>query len=404
MEQKWNILIVHNKYQFSGGEDTVVEQDAKLLKKYGHNVIHYYRSNNELHTMNLFQKLCLPFTTLFSFRTYREIKKLIREHHIDVVHVHNTLPLISYAAYYAAKKSRCTLIQTIHNFRLVCPNALLFRDGHICEDCLQKGLLSSVRHSCYRSSRLQTLTVAFTLKLHRLAHTFHMPDAYITMTQFNKEKLSGIIPADKFFFKANYLEEETLPELSDEVLSHAPYFVYASRIETVKGIFTVLEAFRGLPDEHLIVIGNGPEEEEAVSYLEKHHMTNVKMAGYLPHDKTVALLKHAKATIFPSLLYEGGFPLTIIESFSVSTPVIVSNSPNIRSNIKEGYNGFLFETGSSSSLLSKIKAFHKLAQDHAALQQLKENARRCYEETYTEDAVYHRMYEIYQTAIQNGKS
>lgn len=404
MDQKWNILIVHNKYQFSGGEDTVVEQDAKLLSKNGHTVTHYYRSNNELHTMNPFQKLFLPFTAFFSFRTWRDIRKLIQEKHIDIVHVHNTLPLISYSVYYAAKKNHCALVQTIHNFRLVCPNALLFRNGHVCEECLTKGLFSSVRHSCYRNSRLQTFVTAFALKLHRLLHTFHMPDAYITMTEFNKEKLSSIIPADQFFFKANYLEEEILPQPSAELMSFAPYFVYASRVETVKGIFTVLEAFKELREERLIVIGSGPEEKEAAAYLEKNHMTNVKMAGYLPHDQTVALIKHAKAAIFPSLLYEGGFPLTIIESFSVSTPVIVSNSPNISSNVKEGYNGFLFETGSSSSLLDKIKAFNSLIQDSKAEAALKENARRCYEESYTEEAVYHRMHEIYQTAIRNSKS
>lgn len=404
MDTKWNILIIHNKYQFPGGEDTVVEQDANLLTKYDHNVIHYYRSNNELHTMNLLQKLCLPFTTFFSFRTYRDIKKLIEKHNIDIVHVHNTLPLISYSAYYAAKKSHCTLVQTIHNFRLICPNALLFREGHLCEECLTKGLFSSVRHSCYRGSRLQTLAVAFTLKLHRILNTFHMPDAYITMTQFNKKKLSSIIPSDKFFFKSNYLEEKMQPELYSDAFSFAPYFVYASRIETVKGVFTVLETFKNLPDEYLIIIGNGPEEEAAASYLKKHHMTNVKMTGYLPHDKTVSLLQHAKATIYPSLLYEGGFPLTIIESFSVSTPVIVSNSPNIASNIKEGYNGFLFETGSPSSLLDKINEFNNLVKDSITEQQLKKNARRCYEESYTEEVVYHHMLEIYQTAAKNSSS
>ena len=400
MKNTWNILIVHNKYQFAGGEDTVVEQDSRLLQKYGHNVIHYYRNNNELHSMNIFQKLCLPFTTFFSFRAYRDIKKLIKEHNIDIVHVHNTLPLISYSVYYAAKKSGCCLVQTIHNFRLICPNGLLFREGQICQNCLDKGLFSSVRHGCYRNSKIQTLTVAFSLKLHRLLHTFHMPDAYITMTEFNKQMLSSIIPADKFFFKANYLEKENLPDVTAD-LPKKPYFVYASRVETVKGIFVVLEAFKELKDEHIVIIGNGPEDEQVAAYIAEHHMTNVTLAGFQPHEKTVAYLQHAKATIFPSLLYEGGFPLTIIESFSVSTPVIVSDSPNISSNIKEGVNGFLFETGSSASLIEKIKEFNTLAENAEKLTALKSNAYHSYEETYTQECVYKRMHSIYETAQKN---
>ena len=136
MEKTYKVLIVHNEYQFAGGEDTVVRQDAELLKKHGHSVFYYIRKNEELRNAQTFKKLLLPFTTVFSMRSYKEIRELIRREHIDIVHVHNTLPLVSYSCYFAAKKEKARLIQTIHNFRLVCPNALFYRDGHICEDCL----------------------------------------------------------------------------------------------------------------------------------------------------------------------------------------------------------------------------------------------------------------------------
>lgn len=401
MQKLYNILIIHNKYHFPGGEDTVVEQDTKLLEQHGHNVFHYYRSNDELATLSPIQKLFVPFRTIFSLKTYREIKALIKEHHIDIVHVHNTFLMTSFSAYYAAKKMKCSLIQTIHNFRLVCPNALLFRNGHICEDCLNSNLLCSVKHKCYRDSTLQSATLAVTLAVHRILHSFNKPDAYITMTEFNKLKLGHIIPSEKFYFKANYLEPETLDNTL--ALPSQPYFVYASRVERIKGIFTVLEAFRQLPNEHLIVIGSGPDESEVQSYIAKYHMKNVTLLGYLPHNQTVTYLADAKAMIFPSLLYEGGFPLTIIESFSVSTPVIVSDSPNISSNIKEGYNGFLFETGSSKSLLEKLKHFNKIASNPEQKQQLQEHAYQSYLDTYTADNVYQRMMEIYNAAYNHSQ-
>ena len=140
MDKSYRILIVHNEYQYAGGEDTVVKQDAMLLSEHGHSVFFYIRKNEELRHISVIKKLMLPFTTVFSFRAYREIRELIRNEHIDIVHVHNTLPLISYSCYFAAKKEKVKLIQTIHNFRIVCPNALFYRDGHICEDCLERDL------------------------------------------------------------------------------------------------------------------------------------------------------------------------------------------------------------------------------------------------------------------------
>lgn len=155
--KKQNILIVHNYYQIPGGEDTVVANEKKMLEKHGHKVILYSRNNAELKQMSKIQKAFLPITTVFNPRTYRDIKKLIGEEKIEVVHVHNTLNLVSPAVYYAARRMRVPVVQTIHNFRLLCPGATFYRDGHICEDCVEYGLKCAVKHSCYRESKIQTL-------------------------------------------------------------------------------------------------------------------------------------------------------------------------------------------------------------------------------------------------------
>ncbi|MBY0145123.1 glycosyltransferase [Neobacillus niacini] len=210
MEKKKKILIVHNYYQIPGGEDTVVANEKKLLEEHGHQVVLYSRNNNELKGMAKLQKLCIPFSTVFSIRTYREVKNIIIKEKIDVVHVHNTLNLISPSVYYAAFSKNKPVIQTIHNFRLLCPAATFYREGRICEDCVDKGLKCAVSNKCYRGSRLQTLGCVFTLKLHRLLGTYKKLN-YICLTEFNKEKLlmlnkgkKQLIDPNKVFVKPNF--------------------------------------------------------------------------------------------------------------------------------------------------------------------------------------------------------
>ena len=410
----FHILIIHNEYQFAGGEDTVVKQDAALLEKHGHKVFFYTRKNEELKSYTKLQKLCLPFTTIFSLKSYREIKKVIRQNQIDIVHVHNTLPLVSYSAYYAAKKECCKLIQTIHNFRLVCPNALFYRDGHICEDCLEKGLLCGVKHGCYRGSKAQTAMVAFSLKMHRMLGTFKKPDAYIALTAFNKEKISSVVDPEKIFIKPNYLAlsesllSDTAPANTDFLFQDSPalnapvtavdsfvpfsYYIYAARLEQVKGIFVLLEAFQKLPSEKLLLLGTGPDEEKVKEFIEKNKMDNVICLGFIPHDKTLSYLRNAKALIFPSLWYEG-FPMTIVESLACGTPVIASDTPNITETIHSGENGHTFATGNSKALRLAITHLASLSAEN--YNQMRSNARTTYESCFTETIIYQRLMNIY---------
>ncbi|MEH7111505.1 glycosyltransferase [Neobacillus niacini] len=211
---KPKILIVHNYYQIPGGEDTVVANETKLLKQKGHEVVFYSRNNSELKDLNLFQKLCLPFTTVFSIKTYREVKEVIKKQNIDIVHVHNTLNLISPSVYYAAFACKVPVVQTIHNFRMLCPAATFYRNGNICEDCTSKGLKCAIKYSCYRQSKLQTIACVVTLKLHRFFGTYKKLN-YICLTEFNMLKLlelnkgkKKIIDPEKVFIKPNFINIE----------------------------------------------------------------------------------------------------------------------------------------------------------------------------------------------------
>ena len=166
--RKQKVLIVHNYYQVPGGEDTVVANEKALLEQNGHKVILYSRNNSELKNMNILQKLMLPVNIIFNFKTYSDIKRIIKNKRIDIVHVHNTLSLISPSVYYAAIACKVPVVQTMHNFRFLCPGATFYRDGHICEDCVKKGLMCSIKHNCYRNSKIQTLACVLNMNFHRM--------------------------------------------------------------------------------------------------------------------------------------------------------------------------------------------------------------------------------------------
>jgi len=202
---KEKVLLVHNFYQIGGGEHTVFENEKKLLEENGHNVICYTRDNSELKS-SILKKILLPFTTIFSVKTYFEVKKLLKSEQIDIVHCHNTFPMISPAVYYAAKSCDIPVVQTIHNFRFLCPNALFYRDGNVCEDCLKCGLKTAIKYGCYRNSKIQTAVVSAMLLVHRKLDTYKKIN-YIFLTEFNKEKFKCLLGdyTDKQFVKPNFV-------------------------------------------------------------------------------------------------------------------------------------------------------------------------------------------------------
>lgn len=355
---KERVLIVHNYYQVPGGEDTVVANEKKMLEDNGHEVILYSRNNSELKKFSKFQKLCLPFTTVFSIRTYIEVKKIIREKKIDIVHVHNTLSLISPSVYYAAFSYKVPVVQTIHNFRLLCPGATFYRDGVICEDCVSKGLKCALKHRCYRGSLVHTLACVITLNVHRLLGTYKKLN-YICLTEFNKKKLlelnSGVekrIDESRVFVKPNFvnIDREIIP-----FKKRKNQFVFAGRIDKLKGIDLLLEAWKGIKDSDLIICGTGPEEEWCKRFINENELSNVHMMGFLPNIKVMDIIGESRALILPTQWYEG-FPVTVVESLACGTPVIGSNIGNVGILIEDGVTGLKFQFDSVDSLKITVES------------------------------------------------
>ena len=393
--KQYRILQVHNFYQIPGGEDVVVRNEKRLLEEHGHKVYTYYRSNAELKEGSRFGKLFVPFTAIYSFKTVREVKKLIKEYQIDIVHVHNTLTMVSPSVFYAAFSCHVPIVQTLHNFRMLCPAGSFFRDNVICEECVQGGLKCAVKHKCYRNSKLQSFVSAAVLKVHRVLGTYRKVN-FICLTEFNRNKLlalGDIVDAKKIFIKPNFtfaegIEPSNAPEQEE-------YYLFAGRVEALKGVDIAIKAFEQIPDRKLYIAGTGPMMDEMQAYVKEHNIQNVKFLGYLQKEDMTEKFYHAKAVIMTSQCYEA-FAMTIAEAYSYGVPVIAGRVGNMEGMVQEGVTGVKFTYNSSSDLAEKVKEFEQL--DRVTL---KENAREFYQERLRPEDNYQKLMEIYESISAN---
>ena len=388
------ILIVHNYYKIPGGEDTVVDNEAKLLESHGHEVFFYTRTNHEMEAYGTLQKCLLPINTIFSLKSYKEVLKILDEKNIDIMHVHNTVCVISPSVYFAAFKKRIPVVQTIHNFRLLCPAATFLRNGKICEECVGKGLFHACKYACYRYSKLQTFALAFTESLHKALGTYRKLN-YICLTDFNRNKLLSInskkdnINKNNVYVKPNFVLNplEIIPfnKRKDQV-------VYAGRLDETKGIKILFQAWKEISKYELVVCGTGPLEAWCKEYINYHQISNIKMLGFVENNKVLDIIARSKASILPTQLYEG-FPMVLVESFSRGTPVIGSNLGNVGSIIVEGKNGFCIDPTSSNSIIQKVNELCDICNETF------EYAKR----VYSPEENYKKLISIYRSILEGEK-
>lgn len=394
---KENILIVHNYYQVPGGEDTVVANEKRMLEENGHNVILYERDNSELKTYSVARKMLLPITTIFNLKTYNDIRKIILKHRIDVVHVHNTFNIISPAVYYAGVSMKVPVVQTVHNFRLMCPGATFYRNNNVCEECCEKGLFCSVKYGCYRGSKIQTLACAIGTQIHRFTGIYKKIH-YICLTEFNKRKLlqQGQIADKQISIKPNFGRENgnIIP-----FSKRKSQIVYVGRLDELKGIKILLKTWKRIEesssagDLELVVCGTGPLFDWCADYISKNSLSKIVLKGHLPNAEAIKLIGESKAIILPTQWYEG-FPMTIIEAASVGTPVIGSDIGNVGSVIQNGVNGYKFAPNDDKEL-QRIILTENL--------DLVDNVYALFREKYTKEVNYQQLLNCYREARKNEK-
>jgi glycosyltransferase involved in cell wall biosynthesis len=383
------ILSVHNSYQNPGGEDQVFAQETDLLRSHGHQVLLYQASNDEVKRKN---PLVLLGDTIWNKQVHAELHALMHREAPDIIHVHNTFPVISPAVYYAANEEGIPVVQTLHNYRMLCPAATFFRDGHVCEDCLGKQIpWPGVVHGCYRGSRLATAAGAAMLATHNYKGTWrNAVSAYIALTDFARSKfIQGGFPEDKIFVKPNYLQSDPGPGKG-----RGNYAFFVGRLTPEKGITTMLAAWQEIGNElPLQMAGDGPLADEVEKTTRE--MESVTWLKWLPREEILERMKNASVLILPSTWYEG-FPMIVAEAFAVGLPVIASNLGSLSSIVDHHRTGLHFEAGQASGLVEAVRWW--LA--HPAESTLmRSQARLEYETKYTAEANYEQLMEVYQAVL-----
>ncbi|WP_342745952.1 glycosyltransferase family 4 protein [Brunnivagina elsteri] len=381
--------MAHNYYQQTGGEEQVFLAECNLLENYGHQVYRYILNNDQIETT---PPLELLGKTIWNRDVYREMRSLIQQHHIQIVHFHNTFPLISPAAYYAAKAEGAGVVQTFHNYRLLCPNALFLRDGKICEDCLGKAIpWQGIEHNCYRGSKSASAAVVTMLTTHRLLQTWNRQvDAYIALTDFARDKfIQGGLSPEKVFVKPNFVDLD--PGVGE---GKGGYALFVGRLSVEKGIDVLLDAWAQIGTKiPLKILGDGLLASE-VSKATKN-LPGIEWLGRRPMDDVYALMQNAQFLIFPSKWYEG-LPRTLIESFACGTPVIAANLGAMSSFVTPYETGLHFQPGNSDDLVTQVE----WAIAHPELlSNMRHKARTDFEVKYTPENNYWQMLDIYRLAI-----
>jgi glycosyltransferase involved in cell wall biosynthesis len=383
------ILVAHNSYQQAGGEDRCVADEVALLQAYGHQVTQYRLSNDTIDGMN---RLALASRTIWSRSAFGELRELFRTHRPQVAHFHNTFPLMSAAAYSAARSEGVPVVQTLHNFRLCCANALLFRDGEVCEACLGKmAPWRGIVHKCYRDSRSASAAVATMIAVHRTLGTWRSSvDVYIALTESSRRKLvEGGLPAQKIAIKPNF----TYPD-PGRGTGNGNYAVYVGRLSAEKGITTLLDAWRRLENViPLRLVGDGPMAAAVQSAASRSHA--IEWIPGVPHKAVLQLIGEAQFLVLPSECYET-FARVVMEAFAKGTPVIVSGLGAMAEIVEDGHTGLHFAPGNACDLAEKARA---MLADASRLRRMRQSARKTFEENFTADANHKVLMEIYDRAM-----
>lgn len=440
------ILQVHNLYRLPGGEDVVAEQEASLLGE--HHTVEQWMRDNTTELRPLYRRLLLPLTTHYSRASRKRMEKRLRRGGYDLMHVHNFFPLFTPSIFEAARDCGVPSVLTLHNYRLIHPNGLLFHDGEIDERSVKGSAWSCVRDGVYRDSLLQTAVVARMIEYHRRRGTWHrVPTLFIALTDFARRKLAeGGLPEERIRVKPNFSADPgdeiflrrmqrlrassmpgarhateavrsdpadavvaaqkpptgtggtggpgRIPEVGDTAEN---YFLFAGRVSREKGVRDLVETWlRHRPDATLRIAGDGPESRELQTMSKGH--PGIRWLGRIDRENLLRQMEGATALLFPSRWYEG-FPMTLVEAFSVGCPAIATDIGSQGEIVEEERSGLRVPVGDTLALAGAVQRLS----DPALVQRLSEGARRQYLERYTPERNYSRLMEIYREAIELEK-
>ncbi len=389
------ILIAHNRYQQPGGEDAVVKTEFNLLKDFGEEVRLYERTNDEINHYSVVQKINFLWNMGWSEDSYNDIRRVLKEFSPEVVHFHNIFFTLTPSVYQACRDEDIPVVQSLHNFRLLCSNGLFFRNNKVCEECLDhKNLWRGVYYGCYRNSRLMTALMVRMLKDHWDKRTWlDQINLYIAFTEFSRCKyITAGIPPEKIAVKPHVNPNHSSWENSDK-----GYALFVGRLAPEKGVKVLLEAWKKRPLLPLKIVGDGPLATELKK--EAQNIKQVEFLGFVSQDRCGDYMKGAKFLLIPSLCYEN-FTRVVAESYSYGIPVLASSLGGFPEVVLDKETGLLFRPGDADDLLTKIEWFLSHENYRSSMQQ---NIRKVYATTYGARKNYETLMDIYKKAITNKK-
>jgi glycosyltransferase involved in cell wall biosynthesis len=390
------ILQVHNRYRTSspGGEDRVVDQEFAALRKHGHTVERFERFNDDIEGFSAVRAVRVPFDVVWSDATRRDLKRTIERFRPDVVHVHNTFPLMSPSVLYACKATKTPVVVTLHNYRLACPSGELFRDDHSCRECVGHLPIPAVRHGCYRSS-LESAPVALSSALHMRSWRT-IPSAFIFISEGQRELMSPLrLPADRSFVKHNLVPTSIAPAATVET---QPIVVYAGRTTSAKGVRLLMRAWDGYlaaggSGLKLVMAGTGPLDNEIEAWSATRPST--EFLHMLSRDECAALVASARAVVVPSEWPET-FGLVAIEAMACGVPPIAPAHGSFPTLIDSDEDGVLFDPGNAEAL---AKVLLDVDEDPERFATIGQNARNTYGQRFDPDENVQQLLDIYEFAI-----
>ena len=390
------VLLVHNQYRTAApsGEDAAVRDEKRMLEKRGVQVFTFDRCNDDIDLSSFVARTAVVANTIWSQRSRADLRRVIQTVRPDVVHVHNTFAMLSPSVYGACKAEGVRVVQTLHNFRFFCPAALFLRDGKPCEECVERSLLQSVRHRCYRNSAGATATLAAMLGLHRAIGTYanHI-DRYIAPSEFARSKaIKGGILEHKLVVKPNFVPDPPPPGRGG-----GGYAVYVGRLLEGKGADILIAAWRSMPSIRLMVVGDGALRPQLEAMARRERM-NIEFVGTQQRVAVLKAIADAELLIMPSVCYET-FGLTVAEAFACGTPVLASRIGSLDELVKEGVTGRKFIAGDPQDL---AKVARIMLADEVALHRMRLHARAYFEANLTEEQNFYQLMKIYADVIGAG--
>lgn len=390
------IVVVHNRYRSAvpSGENQVVDREVTALAALGHDVVRFERSSDDIGHWSRAKKASLPLRVLWNADARRDLTGLLREHRPDVVHVHNTFPLLSAAVLYACRDAAVPVVATLHNRRLVCPRGDFFRDGSVCHDCASGSPVPALIHGCYRGSRLATAPVALAASAHRQAWR-SLVSAYLFVSMSLRDQLAALnLARDRVFVRHHLIpRRDSAPALRE------PMVFYAGRLDEAKGVRLLMTGWQryrsmaGDPGLRLVIAGSGPLEPEVRAWASS--LPSAEFLGRVSGLRCAELMARARAVVVPSVCEES-FGLAAVEAMAAGAAPVAAGHGALPELITPGLDGMLFQPGDPAALAAAVADVERYP---ARYESYGDRARQTYEQRFDPQDNLEQLLDIYRFAM-----